>query len=271
MVIYGEYLFAENFASGIIALILTKMILDFNVSKFRLFFGGILSGIASFLIFFETSFVTGAFIKIITCFVIVISAFGRKLLYKSMFVFLLTTVMLGAFAFVLLCCSNNFGISNNGYLYMEKLSYHFIIMALASGFMVLLMTVRLAHRHKIKSKIFKEIKVVILGKIFTAKAIIDSGNSLKDPITRSSVIVISRALSKKISESFAKEELVKRVCIIPFVAVGTQNGIMQGIRAEFIEIDEKRFYNVVLGFNKKDFSGDFDALLNVDMLKGSLI
>ena len=128
----------------------------------------------------------------------------------------------------------------------------------------------------------------INGKKVNIHAIIDSGNLLKDPITGASVIVVERAKLEEIIEKeildnlqnilagnykgLDKEEYISKFRLIPFSSLGKQNGMLLGIRPDYIVIvneeNEKKIENVIIGIYNKSLTkrGEYRGLIGVELL-----
>ena len=127
-------------------------------------------------------------------------------------------------------------------------------------------------------------------KEINVKAMLDTGNMLKDPITKMPVVVIEK---EKLNETLPKEllenierilggekdcynyelddEYVNKIKIIPFSSIGKQNGLMIGIKADEITIqgDEfKEYKNVIIGISPQKLSNNYSALFGLDLFEG---
>ena len=144
----------------------------------------------------------------------------------------------------------------------------------------------------IKGKITKKdmlcsIKVVIDKKETYIKAIIDTGNFLKEPITKVPVVVIQKdslkdLIPQLILDNIGKiingEEInlgqwISKVRIIPFTSLGKENGILLGIEADkiLIDSDDRSIVteNVIVGIYNGTLSktGKYQALIGLEMME----
>lgn len=129
----------------------------------------------------------------------------------------------------------------------------------------------------------KEITITLLGESFNCTALLDSGNLLKDPISKSDVIMINPSLlSKYLPENYnyenidplsiediindLSEDLSSRVRLIPYNhAASSKTSMILGLKADYLQIDNKKIGNVILGISS--FSGnDYNAILNPSIL-----
>ena len=99
---------------------------------------------------------------------------------------------------------------------------------------------------------FCNIKIFYNGKEEKLKAIIDTGNFLKDPITNTPVIIIekdglSEIFPKEILENIKEiingeyeikdDEYINKFRILPFSSLGKKNGILLGIKIDKAEAE----------------------------------
>jgi len=138
-----------------------------------------------------------------------------------------------------------------------------------------------------------DVQVVINERTVKVKALLDTGNLLKDPITGFPVIVVEhRSLSGVIPEKILNNlnkilggdideltkdeqysETISRFRMIPFSSLGKQNGLLFGIKADSVNIilDEKidKVNNAIIGIYDKSFTknGAYTAILGLDMLE----
>ena len=122
---------------------------------------------------------------------------------------------------------------------------------------------------------------------------LDTGNLLKDPITRLPVVVIEckslktvipeiilnnleKILGGDIDELTKDEEFSKTISrfrMIPFSSLGKQNGLLLGIKADKISIisDDKidEVSNAIIGIYDKSFTktGAYTAIFGLDILE----
>jgi stage II sporulation protein GA (sporulation sigma-E factor processing peptidase) len=128
------------------------------------------------------------------------------------------------------------------------------------------------------------------------KALIDTGNRLKDPLTHKPVMIIEYSLVKTIlpfalqdiydrGETPNFEQIIqhmgdgwwaRRLRIVPFQSIETSNGLMLAFRPDivYVKIEEKliRVEDVVIGISKKNLtqSGNYRALLHAEMLQEAI-
>lgn len=125
------------------------------------------------------------------------------------------------------------------------------------GFVISVIAFNIVKTRLRKQDVFCDIKIFLYENYVKTKAIIDTGNMLKDPISNMPVIVVQkdvmqdilpnkildnleRIVSGKLEEKIYNEidNIYKsRFRVIPFSSIGKQNGLLLGIKVDSIEID----------------------------------
>ena len=129
----------------------------------------------------------------------------------------------------------------------------------------------------------KEVTISFLGEELKCIALLDSGNLLKDPLSKSDVVMINSSLLKKYLPNNYSYEYVdvllvekiidsldedtsSRLRLIPYNhATSNKTSMILGFKADYLQIDNKRIGNIVLGIsNFKD--DNYNAILNPSIL-----
>ena len=142
-----------------------------------------------------------------------------------------------------------------------------------------------------KKDMYCNIKIKLNNEVIKTKAMIDSGNMLKEPITGTPVIVVESTLLegampheilknsekiiggdfREINEEIKKEYITK-LKLIPYSSLGKQNGMLLGIKPDFIEIQKEENFekidNVIIGIYNKSLTkkGEYRALVGIELL-----
>lgn len=138
-----------------------------------------------------------------------------------------------------------------------------------------------------KKDMFCNIKININSKNIYTKAIIDTGNFLKDPITKIPVIVVEKdILTEVVSEKILNNlsniiegeevdlgEYLSKIRLIPFMSLGKQNGMLIGIKADGITVNTQEdtmfIENIIIGIYDGTLSetGKYRALIGLELLE----
>lgn len=129
----------------------------------------------------------------------------------------------------------------------------------------------------------KEVTISLLGEEFKCIAFLDSGNLLKDPLSKSDVIMVNSSLLEKyLPENYnyeyvdvllveeminnLSEDISSRIRLIPYNhATSNKTSMILGFKADYLQIDNKKIGNIVLGIsNFKD--DNYNAILNPSIL-----
>lgn len=159
------------------------------------------------------------------------------------------------------------------------------------AFLVVVTAFKMVKSKISKKDMFCELKIKLNRKIVETKAMIDTGNLLKEPFTNTPVIVVESTLLEecmpkeilnnleeilggefeKIPEN-VRTEYISRLKIIPFSSLGKQNGMLLGIKPEYVEIENEenisKKENVIIGIYHKSLTkrGEYRALLGIELL-----
>lgn len=135
---------------------------------------------------------------------------------------------------------------------------------------------------KEKKRIY-DLELYFRGNKKKVKAFFDTGNALKDPITKEPVIILEESCFQELSgvsiktiwEDIQKEEAEDsyRIRMIPFQSIGKKSGILLTIQIDKILLCEKEIEkkNVLVGIFEGclDKRGEYQALIGTDILERS--
>ena len=276
MVIYLEYLFLENFLTGGLLLLLTSKLSGHSPSRTRLILGSVISGAGGFTIFIPAAGFGGAVIRLAAAVLICTVVFAEKQAkplktIKTTLIFLALTFLSGGAAMAFTLWRQIPAVSGNGALYLEPLTYGTLICLAVPAFGLTYIFVKLVRKRQMETITRGKVCLTIKGMVYSFEALADSGNSLREPLTGRPAALIDRKGAAKLSfrpedaETGRDETMADRLVIIPYKAVGTEKGILKGIRTDSITFREKEMKGAVLAFYDGDF-GDFEVLLSREVL-----
>ena len=162
------------------------------------------------------------------------------------------------------------------------------------SFVIVQISFKLVKNKLSKRDTIYEVEIVLDNKSTKVRALLDTGNLLKDPITGFPVVVVehkclSSVISVEILNSIDKilggeiddlvnntefNKTISRFRMIPFSSLGKQNGLLLGIKVDNVNIklDEKieSISNVIVGIYDKSFTknGLYSAIFGLDLLEG---
>ena len=140
-----------------------------------------------------------------------------------------------------------------------------------------------------KNSIFYNVEIVINNRSCIVKSILDTGNLLVDPITSFPVVIVEEKIIRKIiSEDIIKslleslhgnnidkipEGIRTRCKFIPFSSIGRKNGMIIGIKPDYIKVFEEENEiikkDVIVGISNNDITknGSYSGLIGLECLK----
>ena len=298
MTIYIDVVLIENLCMNYIILFSTSYILKIKRNHFRLIISALLGGVYSILAYMQiVEIYSNFFIKIILSIAMVYIAYNAKnikLLMKQIVIFYLTSFVFGGCAFALLYFVKPQEILMKNGMYIGTYPLKIALLGGIVGFAITVVAFKVVKYRMTKKDMFCEITIYMREKSVKAKAMIDTGNMLKDPISRMPVIVVEKDILYEIipykilnnldkiiggeiaSEIYDKEivEYISKFKVIPFTSLGKQNGLLLGIKASKVKIEldsnEEELENVIIGIYDKKLSkkNNYNALLGLDILEG---
>lgn len=268
MVIYGEYLFSENFIAGFLLLLLTARLTGKTPGKFRLFAGAVLCGISGFIIFLPLSGGWSAVARVLAGAGCAVSVFGLKDALKTTAIFMALTFLSGGAVMALLLWQQQPAVSHQGIIYMEAVTYLRLLCMGILAFGLTYWFVKFVRRRNIGTAGVREVCLVIDGGSYRFRAFVDSGNCLKEPITGKPVVLLDQAGATKLP--FEPQQIPERYRAIPYRTVGVAAGSLDGLRTDEIIFENQRIKGAYVAFYEGIF-GDFEVLMNRDFLEGGLL
>ena len=286
--IYIDVLFLINLLINLILLYVTAKFMSLKVKTFRFFIASVFGAIYAVFMFLPdfSVFYTGV-AKFMSSLMILAIAFNIKswrLYLKTLCTFYTVTLCFGGTAFAFFCFSgvgSRVGaVIKNGVLYFN-LPWQILFLSVAVSYIFISGIWRNILKRNIKSTSSVTLQIEHLNKTATLTALIDTGNSLYEPISQLPVIVaehkqIEEILPLSLSEAVKSgninfdsgTNLLSRIRVIPFSSVGKENGMLFGFRPDkvLVVINEDPFEieNVIVGISPTSLSKDkkFQALIN---------
>ncbi len=206
--------------------------------------------------------------------------------------FYLITLVFGGAGFAIFYFTTFNGIISNGIFYTSNISTKNIFIACGLAYILINFCWGYLQKQFSREKIFMKIKIEIDGITAEILGIVDTGNSLVDPISQYPVIVVEYSaiaplFPLEIQEIFKGNDKpsfeqitllprgnnwIKRFRMIPYNALGTENGMLLGFKPDTVYIEsEKNVINineivVAIYGRKLSKSGDYRALLHPDLI-----
>ena len=289
--IYIDIVFLENLIMNSIIIYATSIILKFKPKMIRVVISSAIGSIYAIITYVtELSIYTSIISKGILAIVMVYIAFNpqnMKNMWKQLVIFYLTSFVFGGVALYLIYFIKPEDVFIKNGIFVGDYVLKAIFLGAIIAFIIIKISIKFI-KTKINAKdMFCKIKIKLNGKEIEKKAMIDTGNLAKEPITNTPVVIVEsslleKVLTKEILNSIdnilavkldgVKEEYISRLRCIPFSSLGKQNGMLLGIKADEIivekEEENKISKNVIIGVYEKSLTkrGEYRALIGLELI-----
>ncbi|MDI6617659.1 MAG: sigma-E processing peptidase SpoIIGA [Clostridiales bacterium] len=296
---YIDVIVFENFIINFFILNITSRLSKIKTSKIKLFAGAIIGAFYIIIYFFPSLKVFfSLMMKVSVSILMIIIAFTPekfKDFFKVLSIFYIISFAFGGAALAFLYFTGK-GTEANGIFYIKDFPVSLLVMAFAVVSLLLIFC-----WDYIQDKIYNEgiiynVFIELDKKVASFNAMLDTGNSLKDPITNNPVIVVEYDVIKPIlPPAFSKlftgseknninfatlygsneNDIACRIRLIPFTSLGKQNGMLIGVKPDSIVLVSQKKKNkrvlkdVIVGIynNKISSDGQYNALLYSEILR----
>jgi hypothetical protein len=152
-------------------------------------------------------------------------------------------------------------VSGNGALYIPPVTYAKLIVWGGLAFGITWKFIKIVKERRSAVITRGDVFISINGRRYVFEALADSGNSLREPFTGRPVNLIGKTAALKLEGGIPHERFVT----VPYHAVGTEKGLLRGIRTDEIEFSGRTYKRAVVAFYEDDFE-DFEVLLSREVL-----
>ena len=295
MTIYIDVVIIENMVMNYIILFATGIVLKTKIKHLRLILASLIGAIYSIITYISSiQIYSNMIMKIILSIIIVYIAYNPqsiKIMWKQLIIFYLTSFVFGGAAFALIYIIKPQEILMRNGLFLGTYPLKTVILGAIIAFIIIITAFKIVKTKISKKDMFCTINVKINDKELTAKAMIDTGNLLKEPITGKPVVVLEHTILydcipkeilnnlenilggdfEKVPENI-KMEYISKLKLIPFTSLGKQNGMLLGIKPQNIKIIndnlEVEREDVIIGIYNKSLTkrGEYNALVGIEMI-----
>lgn len=294
MTIYIDVVLIENLVMNYIILLATGLIMKTKIKHIRLILSGLIGAIYTLITYVITiEMYSNFFFKLLLSVLMVYIAYNpqnMKRMWKQLLVFYLTSFVFGGAAFALIYVIKPQDILMKNGLFLGTYPLKTVVLSAIISFVIIIITFKIVKSKISKKDILKDIRINIDNQQINIKAMLDTGNMLKDPITGNSVVVVEKtALYQILPKDFldnterilggdiekvsdeVKEKYISRIKFIPFSSLGRQNGMLVGIKPTFVEIEDEqntlKKEKVIVGIYDKSLTkdGKYQALIGIDL------
>ena len=261
MKIYLDLIFLLNFCYDLLLLmtidITLKRHMNIKILIFSAFFGGLSLGV----LFLPFNKIILFVIKILVSVIMVLIAFKYKNIkytFTNLLYLYMCSVILGGFLYML---DVEFSYKREGMVfYFDGLSINYILLLLIGP---CILALYIYEHKKFKSTYNFNCKIEIVfnnGKVLVCNGFIDSGNKLRDPISKKYVIITS----KKLLSSYIN---IRSPMYVPYKALN-KYGLIECFKIKYLKINKQIFTNYLIGISNDEFNiNGSDVLLNYKLME----
>ena len=211
---------------------------------------------------------------------------GIKEFLRELLIFYLTSFTFGGVTFALLYFISPSNILFENGTLVGTYPLKLILIGGLIGFFIIIISFKSIKNKLSKKDMLCNISIVFKEGKVDINAIIDTGNFLKEPLTGKPVVIVEKdvlknAIPVNILENMEEiingtkqieEKYMSKIRLIPFSALGTENGLLLGIKPEnfYVNYQGKIVGNkkVIVGvYNKKlSRNNKYNALVGLDII-----
>ena len=295
MTIYIDIVIIENLIMNYIILCATGIVSKNKIRYLRLIMASLLGAIYSVVAYMKIlEIYSNIVLKILLSVIIVYIAYNPqtvKKLWKTLVMFYLVSFVFGGVAFSLIYIIKPQDIIMKNGLFLGTYPLKTIILGAIVAFAIIIIAVKIIRKKFTTKDMICDIEIMLNNKKINTKALIDTGNMLKEPITNTPVVVVEKILLyecipkeilnninqiiggdlEKIPQQI-QSQYISKLKLIPFSSLGKQNGMLLGIKVQQIKIikesEEITKENIIVGIYQQSLTknGDYQALMGMEFI-----
>jgi stage II sporulation protein GA (sporulation sigma-E factor processing peptidase) len=299
MEIYLGVLILENIVMNYLILWTSGKLSKMRTTNLRLFMGALLGALyAAFLIIRPDIRVYYTVVaKILLSIAMIAITFSPNKFVsfvKILIIFYISTFIFAGASFALIYLNNQGALVKNGMIYIYWQSkWTTIFLSIITALIILKIFQEIIQYKLIRENLLTKLRIKFESKQTDIAALIDTGNSLYDPLSNMPVIIVefnaikdilpSEICSifdgcmendfKTITDRLYSSKWFTRFRLIPFSSIGKENGMLIGFKPDYVEIgdddtEKKGISDVIIGiYNHTLSKGEhYKALLSPDLV-----
>lgn len=283
MIVYADIVFIENLIINCVILYVTAVLKKIKISYLRIFFSSICGSSYAVLSIVVIDNVIGKLILSIVMILIIFPTKNVKQILETLTTFYLVSITAGGAAIAISYLMNDYKINTVNGIAIVDFPILFSAVGIIIGVFLIITTINNLKSKISKRDIFYDIEIFIDNKKVKIRALLDTGNMLKDPISQRPVVIATRRSLKNVLPQEILEDIknilggdklgginqfANKIKLIPFKSLGNEHGILIGIKSNKIIVDNNEIKDVIIGIYEKEFSRTkkYDALIGIDLL-----
>ncbi|MCP8970237.1 sigma-E processing peptidase SpoIIGA [Ectobacillus ponti] len=296
MVVYADMVWLLNAGIDLALLLLTAAILKQRVKRWRLLAGALIG--SSIVIFAFTPWaqvMTHPLMKLLYSFFIVYTTFGFtrfRTFIQILLMFYFVTFMVGGgligFHFFLQTSPLLGGmVSTSTISFGDPVSWVFVLLGVPAAYYFSKKRIEHVEITHIRFDQMVQVELVVGQKVKQIKALIDSGNQLYDPITKTPVMIVEAACTgdlfptwlleqakepHRFQDAPEEDDWLTRLRMIPYRGVGQSNSFLLAVKPDCIRIHKDgevlSVQRVLIGITHTTLSADreYECILHPKLL-----
>jgi len=170
----------------------------------------------------------------------------------------------------------------------RAISWQLVLMGTVISYVFIKILLFFLERLRLKRQMFCIVDVIVGDEKCSFNALVDTGHSLKDPISKTPVIIAEFDLIKNLLPDGIKiifyekkeanlvnllpnheENFYKRIRLVPFSSLGKSNGILIGFRPDKVHFDDgEKSSDAIIGIYNEKLSknGTYSGLLSPELV-----
>lgn len=292
MTVYIDIIFIENIVINYIILYATGIVSKSKINPKRMIISSLIGAVYSVIYYIlKINIYSNMIVKLMLSIAMVYIAFETKnfkVLAKKLVLFYLVSFVFAGAALGIIYMVNTQNITIQNGMIVGSYTLKTILIGIVVAFIVIIIGFNFAKGKLSRKDLIYNIKIYINGKNVKTKAMMDTGNFLKEPITNIPVAVVEHTLlyeimPKEILNNIEKvlggdfkdipediqNQYISKLKVIPFSSLGKQNGMLLGIKVDKLEVEIeeniKEIQKVIIGVYTKSLTkrGEYRALVGI--------
>ena len=295
MTIYIDIVLIENLIMNYIILLATGIVAKIQIKHIRLIIASLLGAIYTVISYMKVLEIYSNFLlKLLLSIIIIYIAYNpqrMRKMWKMLLIFYMVSFVFGGAAFALIYFIKPQDIIMRNGLFLGTYPLKTVILGAIVAFSLIIGTFKILKSKISKKDIICSIEINLNNKKIKTNALIDTGNMLKEPFSNTPVVVIEKTLLydcmpkeilnhldeiiggdfKNIPEKI-QQKYISKLKLIPFSSLGKQNGMLLGIKPQYIKIikeeEIKTKENVILGIYQQSLTkkGEYQAIIGMEFI-----
>lgn len=259
MIVYVDVLIVINILVNYFMLLAVKTMGRFDTTRWRILLGAIIGGASSLLLFLDNLGIVMTLLKILSAFLMSAITFGikpiKKLLKSTFWLFAICFVFGGLMFAIYMFTEIDIMLYKNGIIYFD-IDITFLVICSAISYIVITIIAKLTDKKAPKSKEYY-IKIETDKKIISCRALMDTGNNLREPFSNYPVILAEKSIFEELFEADDK------IRLIPVSTVSGET-LLKAYRPKQIEIENFKTDKVYIAESLAPLD-EYKIILNINL------